>query len=164
MLVTGNQLKAARALAGVDEQRVADSAGVNVNTIRNMEAQGSKPITSSAVTVRRVQLALEALGTDCSITPSRACGSESVSELSAEVRTAKDAFITCSACRRCWRKRAEPIRSLNAGLVRSDAGYSICRSSLRACRTSSQICGAFRHSLASKAAMLKRVLVTTWGA
>ena len=62
MLVTGNQLKAARALAGVDQQEVADSAGVNVNTIRNMEARGAEPITSSAVTVHRVQLALEALG------------------------------------------------------------------------------------------------------
>ena len=62
VLVTGNQLKAARALAGVDQQQVADSAGVNVNTIRNMEARGTKPITSSAVTVRIVQLALEALG------------------------------------------------------------------------------------------------------
>ena len=61
-LTTGNQLKAARALAGVDQQQVADSAGVNVNTIRNMEARGTKPITSSAVTVRNVQLALEALG------------------------------------------------------------------------------------------------------
>ena len=56
MLVTGNQLKAARDLAGVDQQEVADAAGVNVNTIRNMEARGA------AVTVRNVQLALEAIG------------------------------------------------------------------------------------------------------
>jgi transcriptional regulator with XRE-family HTH domain len=61
-LATGNQLKAARALAGVNQQEVADNAGVNVNTIRNMEARGAKPITSGAVTVRNVQLALEALG------------------------------------------------------------------------------------------------------
>src|SRR5271156_6168528 len=61
-LITGNQLKAARALAGVDQQQVADSAGVNVNTIRNMEARGADPITSSAVTVHYVQVALEALG------------------------------------------------------------------------------------------------------
>jgi transcriptional regulator with XRE-family HTH domain len=61
-LTTGNQLKAARALAGVDQQHVADSAGVNVNTIRNMEARGAEPITSGAVTIRNVQLALEALG------------------------------------------------------------------------------------------------------
>ena len=61
-LATGNQLKAARALAGVDQQQVSeDSAGVNVNTIRNMEARGAEPITSSAVTVRNVQVALEAL-------------------------------------------------------------------------------------------------------
>jgi transcriptional regulator with XRE-family HTH domain len=61
-LATGNQLKAARALAGVDQQQLADSASVNVNTIRNMEARGAAPITSSAVTVRNVQVALEALG------------------------------------------------------------------------------------------------------
>jgi transcriptional regulator with XRE-family HTH domain len=61
-LVTGNQLKAARALAGVDQQQVADAARVNVNTVRNMEARGAEPITSSAVTVRSVQLALEAWG------------------------------------------------------------------------------------------------------
>src|SRR5271155_1715392 len=61
-LTTGNQLKAARALAGVDQQQIADSAGVNVNTIRNMEARGAEPITSSAVTVHNVQVALEALG------------------------------------------------------------------------------------------------------
>jgi transcriptional regulator with XRE-family HTH domain len=62
VLTTGNQLKAARALAGVDQQQVADSAGVNVNTIRNMEARGAEPISSGAVTVRNVQVALEALG------------------------------------------------------------------------------------------------------
>jgi transcriptional regulator with XRE-family HTH domain len=61
-LTTGNQLKAARALAEVDQQQVADAAGVNVNTIRNMEARGAEPLTSSAVTVRNVQLALEAIG------------------------------------------------------------------------------------------------------
>jgi transcriptional regulator with XRE-family HTH domain len=61
-LATGNQLKAARALAGVDQQQLADSAGVNVNTIRNMEARGAAPITSGALTVRNVQMALEALG------------------------------------------------------------------------------------------------------
>jgi hypothetical protein len=61
-LVTGNQLKAARALAGVDQQQVADAAEINVNTVRNMEARGAEPITSSAVTIRSVQLALEAWG------------------------------------------------------------------------------------------------------
>lgn len=63
-LVTGNQLKAARALAGLDQQAVAAAADVNVNTIRNMEACASGPITSSAVTVRRVQVALEGHGVE----------------------------------------------------------------------------------------------------
>jgi hypothetical protein len=63
-LVTGNQLKAARVLAEVDQQRVADAAKINVNTIRNMEARGNQPITSSAVTVRNVQLVLEAWGVE----------------------------------------------------------------------------------------------------
>ena len=58
----GNQLKAARALAGLDQQQLADLAGVNVNTIRNMEARGAAPITSNTLTVRNVQVALEALG------------------------------------------------------------------------------------------------------
>jgi DNA-binding XRE family transcriptional regulator len=63
-LVTGNQLKAARVFAGVDQQQVADAADVNVNTIRNMEARGNEPITSSAVLVRTVQLVLEAWGVE----------------------------------------------------------------------------------------------------
>jgi transcriptional regulator with XRE-family HTH domain len=61
-LTTGNQLKAARALAEIDQQQLADAAGVNVNTIRNMEARGGRAITSGAVTVHNVQVALEALG------------------------------------------------------------------------------------------------------
>jgi hypothetical protein len=63
-LVTGNQLKAARMFAGVDQQQVADAAKVNVNTIRNMEARGNDPITSGAVTVRAVQLVLEDWGVE----------------------------------------------------------------------------------------------------
>jgi hypothetical protein len=62
MLITGNQLRAARALAGVDQAWVAKAADVAINTIRNMEGRGSEPITSSAVTVRKVQLVLESAG------------------------------------------------------------------------------------------------------
>jgi transcriptional regulator with XRE-family HTH domain len=64
MLITGNQLKAARALAGVDQLAVAQAAKVAVNTIRNMESRGPNPITSGAVTVRNVQIALENLGVE----------------------------------------------------------------------------------------------------
>jgi len=63
-LITGNQLRAARALVNVDQQYVAAAAGINVNTVRNMEARGFEPITSSAVTVQRVQQWLEVLGVD----------------------------------------------------------------------------------------------------
>ena len=63
-LITGNQLKAARALVALDQQVLAAEAGVNVNTIRNMEARGADPITSGAVTVRNVQGVLEAHGVE----------------------------------------------------------------------------------------------------
>ena len=61
-LTTGNQLRAARALADVDQKWLAEKSGVSVNTIRNMEARGGELITSGAVTVRKVQTALEASG------------------------------------------------------------------------------------------------------
>jgi DNA-binding XRE family transcriptional regulator len=64
MLTTGNQLKAARALAEMDQSALADAAGVNVNTIRNMEAKGGNILTSSMEVVRRVQVALEAAGVE----------------------------------------------------------------------------------------------------
>jgi hypothetical protein len=64
MLLTGNQLRAARALSEVDQQWVADRAEISVNTIRNMEARGKSPITSGAVTLRKVQSALEAAGVE----------------------------------------------------------------------------------------------------
>jgi hypothetical protein len=62
MLITGNQLKAARALVGVGQLSVAQAAKVAVNTIRNMESRGPDPITSGAVTLRNVQNALENMG------------------------------------------------------------------------------------------------------
>lgn len=62
MLTTGNQLKAARALIGVDQATVAAAASVNVNTIRNMEAAGASPISGRAQNVQAVQRALEGAG------------------------------------------------------------------------------------------------------
>ena len=62
MLSTGNQLKAARALAGMDQAAVAEGAGVNVNTIRNMEAKGQGTLTSGMDVVRKVQRVLETAG------------------------------------------------------------------------------------------------------
>lgn len=62
MLTTGNQLKAARALAGLEQRDVAEKAGVNVNTIRNMEAAGAGQIAGRAQNVQTVQRVLEGEG------------------------------------------------------------------------------------------------------
>jgi transcriptional regulator with XRE-family HTH domain len=62
MLTTGNQLRAARALIGLDQGDVADKAGVNVNTIRSMEASGPAPIAGRSANVQRVQQVLETAG------------------------------------------------------------------------------------------------------
>ena len=62
MLTTGNQLKAARALAGIEQTALAEAAGVSANTIRNMEASGTAAIAGRSVTVQAVQRALEAEG------------------------------------------------------------------------------------------------------
>ena len=62
MLSTGNQLKAARHLAGLEQADVAKAAGVSKNTIGNMEARGAENLTSSFQTVVAVQKALEAAG------------------------------------------------------------------------------------------------------
>jgi transcriptional regulator with XRE-family HTH domain len=64
MLIIGNQIKAARALASVEQQELADAANVHVNTIRKMEAKGDDEITSAADVLRRVQQALERWGVE----------------------------------------------------------------------------------------------------
>lgn len=64
MLTTGNQLKAARALIGLDQGKVAALASVNVNTIRNMESAGSGQIAGRAQNVQLVQRVLEEAGVE----------------------------------------------------------------------------------------------------
>lgn len=62
MLTTGNQLKAARALIGMEQTELAARAKLNVNTIQNMERSGAGPIAGRAVNVQAVQATLEAAG------------------------------------------------------------------------------------------------------
>src|SRR5262249_23681687 len=62
MLVIGNQLRAARSLVGVEQQQLADAAGVHVNTIRAMEARGLSEIAGSVSVLRKVQAAMERFG------------------------------------------------------------------------------------------------------
>lgn len=62
MLTTGNQLKAARALAGLDQGELARRAGVNINTIGAMEKRGSEMLTSGLDKITAVMRALEEAG------------------------------------------------------------------------------------------------------
>jgi DNA-binding XRE family transcriptional regulator len=64
MLTTGNQLKAARALAGLDQGTLAKAAGVSINTIVAMEKKGADTLTSGLDTVKAVMAALEAEGVE----------------------------------------------------------------------------------------------------
>jgi hypothetical protein len=64
MLTTGNQLRAARALIGLDQGQVAALASVNVNTIRNMESSGPGQIAGRAQNVQLVQRVLEEAGVE----------------------------------------------------------------------------------------------------
>ncbi|MCB4917111.1 hypothetical protein LAV78_01045 [Brucella intermedia] len=61
-LKTGNQIKAARALADLNQQQLSELAGVNVNTIRAMEGRGNDILVSGLDTVSKVQSALEKAG------------------------------------------------------------------------------------------------------
>lgn len=62
MLSTGNQLKAARALAGMDQVELAKRAKISVTTVSNMEGVAGDILRSSFETVRAVQQALESAG------------------------------------------------------------------------------------------------------
>jgi transcriptional regulator with XRE-family HTH domain len=62
MNFSGNQLRAARALLGLDQEALAEKVGVSDNTIRNMEACGAEPVGGFASTRDKVREALQALG------------------------------------------------------------------------------------------------------
>ncbi|MBZ9693954.1 hypothetical protein [Mesorhizobium sp. CO1-1-9] len=62
MLTTGNQLRAARALADMDQGTLAKRAGVNINTISAMEKRGAQGLTSGLDKIRSVMSVLEAEG------------------------------------------------------------------------------------------------------
>jgi DNA-binding XRE family transcriptional regulator len=62
LLKTGNQLRAARVLVGLDQGELAKLAGVNINTISAMEKRGDQSLTSGLDTINDVVRALETLG------------------------------------------------------------------------------------------------------
>jgi transcriptional regulator with XRE-family HTH domain len=62
MAISGNQLKAARALLGFDQKAVAEKTGVGINTVRSMEAAGAGNVRSRTDTLDAIIAALEAGG------------------------------------------------------------------------------------------------------
>jgi transcriptional regulator with XRE-family HTH domain len=62
MLISGNQLRAARALVGIDQKGLAEAANVSINTIRNMEARGSERVKVRTETLEAIIVALEQHG------------------------------------------------------------------------------------------------------
>jgi len=64
MLTTGNQLKAARALAGLSQTQLATRAGLNVTTISAMEGKGVATLGSGLDTIKAVMDALGEAGVE----------------------------------------------------------------------------------------------------
>ena len=64
MLTTGNQLKAARALAGMDQRTHAERAQISINTVVAMEKRGAEGLTSGLPTIQAVMRVLEAEGVE----------------------------------------------------------------------------------------------------
>ena len=62
MIVSGNQIRAARALAGIDQEGLAITAGVMPQTIGRLEASGRDPVSGRAQTLQAVLSALAAHG------------------------------------------------------------------------------------------------------
>ncbi|MBX4931303.1 helix-turn-helix domain-containing protein [Rhizobium bangladeshense] len=62
MPITGNQIRAARALVGMDQQALADKASIGINTVRNMEGAGADRIRVRTETLDAVIDALKAAG------------------------------------------------------------------------------------------------------
>jgi transcriptional regulator with XRE-family HTH domain len=62
LAISGNQIRAARSLVGMDQQTLADKAGIGINTVRNMEGAGADRIRVRTDTLDAVIDALGAAG------------------------------------------------------------------------------------------------------
>lgn len=62
-MITSGQLRAARALLGIDQRRLADEAGLSVPTIQRMEASDGV-IRGNVDSLTKLIGALDALGVD----------------------------------------------------------------------------------------------------
>jgi transcriptional regulator with XRE-family HTH domain len=64
---TGNQLRAGRVLAGLEQRHLAKLAGLDITTISRMERSGDSSVRGFATNVEKVVIALERSGVE--ITP-----------------------------------------------------------------------------------------------
>jgi transcriptional regulator with XRE-family HTH domain len=62
-MITGPQIRAARALLGIDQRTLADRAGLSVPTIQRMEAAGGT-VGGTVDSMTRVIAAIESAGVD----------------------------------------------------------------------------------------------------
>jgi transcriptional regulator with XRE-family HTH domain len=63
-LITGAQLRAARTLAGVEQEQLAASSGVGVNTISKLEQHRGELAAVKVATIRALERALERAGVE----------------------------------------------------------------------------------------------------
>jgi DNA-binding XRE family transcriptional regulator len=61
-MISGNQIRAARALIDCDQQSLAKAAGIAIATLVSLEKSGAAPVTGLARTLQFVVAALEAKG------------------------------------------------------------------------------------------------------
>lgn len=60
-MITGSQLRAARALLGIDQRRLAAMAGVSLPTVQRLEASGHR-VRGALETMTRLAKALDEAG------------------------------------------------------------------------------------------------------
>jgi len=61
-MISGNQIRAARALIDCDQQTLATAAGIGISTLVSLERSGASPVTGLAKTLQAVLGALQARG------------------------------------------------------------------------------------------------------
>lgn len=64
MALSGNQLRAARSLADISQQELADLSQISINTIRKMEGRGAERVRVRLETMERIEYALRESGVE----------------------------------------------------------------------------------------------------
>ncbi len=64
MAISGNQLRAARSLAGIGQQELAERSDISINTIRKMEGRGAERVRVRLETMEQIEHALSEFGVE----------------------------------------------------------------------------------------------------